>query len=327
MLEGYGESWGRRSARARAPWCLASLGLAALAGAGCRDQAPSTTVVAALEPLVDAAVCDPDRACARGSDCLQGRCYARCSSDAQCSPRERCSSARSPGGGSPGVCVQADAGLASEPCDSLACFGDTPACHPAGRCVACTDDSQCAGADVCDLGQGRCTEPAPELCAACGDDRDCGFDARDAAVERDGGSGALRCVSLSAPLERVCLVGCASDAECPTAFECLGNPRVCVPRHGTCTAYRAAARAQACSTDIDCSAIGLSAGSPQAGSCDQGRCAFGCADSRDCPGLESCDGRLCGRVDADAGPSDAGTDSGAVEARGSAREQSQDAGV
>jgi hypothetical protein len=257
--------------------------------AGCSDDSTLNQEAGDATLAPPPSECGADRPCASNHLCLSGHCFAACSADDQCSTREHCVLT----GGQRGACLPAgDGGLMSDPCAGKACFGTTPVCHPtAGVCVACTSDEHCASSTpVCDRGRGVCVERAAELCAPCAANSDCvgGGDAGATAFA------ALTCVALSAPLEQVCLQGaCSADAQCPSAFECLPSLRVCTPRRGTCTAYRAAALQRSCGAQADCSALDAPLASPQSGVCYQAHCAFGCVATPDCPGARICTPPVC----------------------------------
>ncbi|MFT3923105.1 MAG: hypothetical protein QM778_11260 [Myxococcales bacterium] len=266
---------------------------AVIGGFGCSSEAGSNEPASAV-PQPVAPECTADKPCIEGRLCLSGRCYPACSSDVQCSSRERCVQS----GGQRGVCVaQSDASAPEDPCAGQVCGGTTPVCHPtAGSCVACSADEHCAGATpVCDRGRGTCVASAVALCAACETAADCG-------AAGDAGGPALSCVELGHPFEKVCLRGpCAQDADCPTAFECLPSLKVCIPRRGSCTAYRAAVLARTCSEDADCSALDVAPGAPESGICHLGHCAFGCVATPDCPGSRVCTPPVCEGNDRDSG--------------------------
>jgi hypothetical protein len=255
----------------------------------CSSEAPAP-LEGDASPQAAQAECSVERPCKAGAVCLDGHCYPACTSDDQCSTRESCV----PSGAQRGVCLARDAGGPMDACDSLACFGGAPVCHPAGSCVACTGEEHCASArPVCDRGLGACVEARAEPCAPCATRDDCG-----------GSDGDLGCIELEDPFERVCLQDqCASQADCAAGFDCLPSRRVCIPRRGSCTAQRAAEVGRPCEDDLDCSALGVVTGAPQAGVCHQGRCAFGCVATPDCPGARLCASGVCTPGESrDAGP-------------------------
>jgi|GEM_PF-6491016 len=264
-----------------------------LVSPGCGSDAPRESGEN-VEPQPAAPECGVDRPCSGGQLCLSARCYPTCTSDEQCSNRERCVQS----GGQRGACVGVgDAGTPVEPCAGTSCFGATPVCHPvSGACVACSAAEHCGGgAPVCDRGRGVCVAPAQELCAPCESASDCG-------AAPDAGGDALKCVALMQPFEQVCVrANCGSDEDCPQAFECLPSLRVCTPRRGSCTAYRAASEARDCRSDVDCSALDVGVGAPESGVCHQGRCAFGCVATPDCPGARVCTPPVCEGPARDAG--------------------------
>lgn len=253
--------------------------------AGCSNEATSSGDPEDAGPVLAPPECTADRPCAENRLCLSGHCYPACSADQQCSTREQCVFS----GGQRGACLaRPDAGPTPDPCAGKACFGATPICHPtAGLCVACSSDEHCGpDAPICDRGRGVCTARSAGLCAPCAVNADC---ASGAAV-----GVAVTCVAIPMPREQVCLQSnCSSDAECPAAFECLPSLRVCTPRRGTCTAYRAAEAARVCATEADCSALDVATGSPQSGVCHQARCAYGCVATPDCPGSRVCAPPVC----------------------------------
>ncbi len=253
----------------------------------CSSETPPLEEPDATLPL-ELPECGIDRPCSVGRVCLSGRCFGACTADGQCSPREQCVLR----GGQRGACVpRADAGLPPDPCADTACFGATPVCHPtAGVCVACVGEQHCAPeTPICDRGRGVCVAGEGGLCAPCAVDADCGGGS-------DAGPG-LSCVALDRPYEKVCLQSrCNADSDCPSAFECLPSLRVCTPIRGTCTSYRSATLERSCTGVEACSALDVPAGSPQAGVCHQGHCAFGCVATPDCPGARVCTPPVCERA-------------------------------
>ncbi len=238
---------------------------------GCDDTpaAPAPPIEdQALECLVDVEASEAGAGmdggapltCPSGEVCVLGRCYAECSDDAECGPRETCSSG--------GICVRRvgpapDAGPGPDagplfPCDGVMC-ADPEVCHPqSGQCGQCSEDTvgaasgepgACAGLQpVCDVANGRCVERLPAQCEPCNATEDC-----------DSGGGAFvgTCASREALgwREQVCLQTCDLATPCPNGLTCDGGS--CVPIAGeSCTTWRAAVSRTACTADDDCNPAG-----------------------------------------------------------------------
>lgn len=210
--------------------------------------------------------CDP------GQVCLRGRCYDGCTSDATCLGGEMCTG---------GVCVERttprfDAGMPDtgpiNRCTGVMCMG-AQVCHPAtGTCVECTDATQCSAAvPICELAAGTCRAFSAGLCAPCNNTPDC------RGLPETGSDGECRTLETPA-LERVCVVSCPDGVTCPAGMRCADA--VCVPIVGSCTNWRAAATARACTTDTECEALGTI---PSTGVCMGMVCQSPCGVSMDCP--------------------------------------------
>jgi hypothetical protein len=240
------------------------------------------------------AECGPDLRCAAGQGCFDRRCVPLCTVDQDCASRERCAQE----GSATGLCVPRDQPPPVDLCAGKLCVAPRPACHPlTGACVACTEAEQCsADRPVCDRGRGECVVAASELCAPCNSSRECA------------GELALGCMSSEQPFERACVPSCSDASACPQGFACSPARKVCLPRRGSCTAYRHALDATPCSTAGDCSALGVVQPSAQQGTCVAGACALGCEQTSDCPGVLVCSELSC-REPSGAGPSDGGSTS------------------
>lgn len=219
--------------------------------------------------------------------CLQNRCYARCSASSPCGPRETCSAA--------GVCVAgaSDGGMPDAPppdaCTAAMCMAPTPFCR-AGICIACNETGGCGGpTPICDLGRGVCVSFAPEVCAPCNNDMDCG-----------GAGVPMRCVARDRPTERTCMPTCSMSSECPQGFSCEVAMGFCRPILGSCTGLRAALERRVCAGDADCAPVGADTSTGLfEESCFDDRppssttCHHPCGQDRDCPTGQMCDGRFC----------------------------------
>ena len=224
----------------------------------CRPEAPSSEDAG---PIEDGGA--RPAACAAGQICLQGRCYASCTDDSDCGPREEC--------GASGACVRGsgpmlDAGPPDSgppsPCDGVECAAPS-VCHPlAGVCVECSIETVaaapgepgfCAGLrPICDVANGACVEFAPRHCAPCRVDAEC-----------DDGTGAFvgRCTDrtvMGEISERVCLLECDPGAPaCPPGLVCDAGSMRCIPPAGaSCTTWLRGNARTSCLLDTDCAPIG-----------------------------------------------------------------------
>lgn len=227
--------------------------------------------------------------CPAGQVCLQGRCYAGCANDLDCSQAEQCDEGvctprtrPRPDGGDP-----PDSGP-SNPCEGVTCESPTPACHPVGGgCVSCLDISQCTPGNVCDVGRGVCRGFSPRPCSPCDTDVQC-MDSAGVSV----GS----CTMLDDDFERVCVPSCTMAEDCPTGLECQDGR--CLPRVGTCTGFLAAVEGRACSADDECVPFGSVAAE---GQCEMtttdagtfGVCLQPCGVPTDCPAGTTCMDGFC----------------------------------
>jgi hypothetical protein len=276
----------------RAP-IAALFGVLTLPAMGCDPGLPT------FPPLgPDAgAECSDDVPCEdEGDVCLDGRCYAPCTST--CGPMEVCtrgvcmrgmppdagpSDAGPPDGGPP----PPDA-FVPDPCDSVTCEGATPFCR-AGVCLECDDSASCGGAvPICDVGRGACVPYAPGLCAPCNTNLDC----RGAGGENYG-----ECVmrgGATEPNEKVCLPTCADTSECAAGYRCDGTH--CIPAGGaSCTQQLLALAGTSCSMDGDCAPVGATVDTGLVtGSC-QTTCLIPCGTGSDCPAsMTNCDSSIGG---------------------------------
>ncbi len=248
--------------------------------------------------------------CSDGEIRLQGRCYAQCTSDGDCGPREECASS--------GACVPSthdggtpDSGPPS-PCDGVECTAPQ-VCHPlSGTCVDCNEATAGAGlgepghcsslSPICDIADGSCVPVSPSQCAPCNSDDEC--------TSTDG-TFTGTCV-LRAPMadirEHVCLLPCP-DGTCPNGLACQmvtdevsGNASmVCVPPVGmACTTWLDGVHGSQCLSDGDCAALGATTSvytsacqgavfptDPDGGALDgavptPGHCRLPCGTSPDC---------------------------------------------
>jgi hypothetical protein len=146
-------------------------------------------------------------------------------------------------------------------------------------CTQCgeSNDDECGTSTgpVCDIGRGTCTADPPVLCGPCHSTADC--------------PSGLSCVHRTAPdaEERVCLPSCATAACTDQGFTCTSA--LCLPFVGSCTAYRAAVTARACTSDADCPQLGASVDNGLVtGMCFDGgsgssTCHAACGSDPDCP--------------------------------------------
>lgn len=276
-----------------------------------QDQARECSSGGGLDagPRPDGSTSGPS-GCAAGEVCVQGRCYARCSSPADCGPDEVC--------GASGVCTRGarpdagrmDAGTPG-PCDSVEC-ASPQVCHPQlGECVDCSEDTvgappgapgHCSGlAPICDIANGRCVPAGPSHCAPCISDAEC------AALD---GSFTGECVlrETLGVRERTCFLPCAADGSCPSGLDCATildlssdtEVTVCVPPiEMPCTNWLSGTRHTSCLSDTDCAALGATlAVYPDA--CDgeviatedggvstPGQCLQPCGETADCAAADS----------------------------------------
>ena len=239
--------------------------------------------------------CGGNLRCAEGQGCFERRCVQLCTGDQHCAPREYCALE----GSATGLCVPGDQPPPQDPCAGKLCLSPTASCHPlTGSCVACSEGRECPpGSPVCDRGRGLCVAQTGELCAPCNADADC--------VDSSDASAALKCVATDVTFERTCVPACSAENACPAGFVCSPARKVCVPRRGTCTSYRHAIAATACAEAADCSALGVAAHSGDEGTCVAGRCALGCEQTSDCPGVLVCSELSC-RAPQDADGPDGG---------------------
>ena len=246
------------------------------------------------EPPALPAECGPDLRCAAGEGCFERRCVPLCTSDDECASRERCAHE----GAATGLCVARAEPPPADPCAGKLCVAPTPACHPVtGACVGCTEAEHCpAELPVCDRGRGQCTSASAELCAPCNASADCA------------GEGQAACTPTDEPFERVCVPGCSASQACPPGFACSPARQVCLPRRGSCTAYRNAIASRGCHDAGECSALGVGAPSAYQGTCVAGACALGCEQTSDCPGALVCSELSC-REPAGPGGADGGSPS------------------
>ena len=201
--------------------------------------------------------------------CLDGRCFAPCASNDECSTRDRCLG---------GVCVEVaestdggvpfDAGTMLDPCGDT-CVEPEICDFRTGSCVECTDS--CDGELlVCDYARGQCvTAGTPAQCSPCDDNTDCGP--------------GFSCVLRDAYTERVCLLSCPDDS-CPNGYTC--EDAHCVPL-GSCTqAYRALVGAT-CTVASECVPRRRM---PSPDACDVAamRCTFPCVPDGFCPDNTMC---------------------------------------
>lgn len=231
--------------------------------------------------------------CPTGEVCLQGRCYAACMGDAQCSAMEMCID---------GTCVPRtgptpdtgpmDSGP-TDPCDAVDCT-DPEVCHPEGvLCVECLGAGACAaGAPICDLAYGSCSTFSPRECAPCNVDGDC---------VGPGSVGFGECQMRTGAFERVCVKACTDASECEPGLDCGSDGR-CAPRVGSCTGFIAAVDGKRCLADSECVPLGST---PAAGQCAgiaevadggmpmPGTCRQPCGIPSDCPTATSCIGGFC----------------------------------
>ena len=126
-------------------------------------------------------------------------------------------------------------------------------CSPAGQCVACFDDSQCAGATVCNTSTHICEACRPGTHEGCGAQQLCCPNGGGGApiCVNTGGGPADSCAACGASCDqarsdtcsgRACVCGAAN--QCGGAFKCKdnGNPASCVeclansdcPNNGQC---------------------------------------------------------------------------------------------
>lgn len=259
-------------------------------------------------------------ACDSGEVCIAGRCYAECTDDAQCGPREMCAN---------GVCVRRvgpmpDAGGMDSgpgmPCDGVMC-PDPEVCHPlTGVCGACSEATvnapdgtpgACPGLQpICDIANGRCVERMPRQCAPCNVNEEC-----------DPGDGSFNgeCVTRDVMgfREQVCLQICDDMMNpCPAGLDCSAGH--CQPFIGaSCTTWRQAVSRAACISDVDCNiansmgsgafftetcegemaapipdaGMDPEAGVPDAGNPTPGTCVQPCSDSSEC--FDAAGGQMC----------------------------------
>lgn len=227
--------------------------------------------------------------CEAGQVCLQGRCYAECASDGDCSAAEQCRE---------GACVvrtmprpdmgPPDLGM-PDLCAGVMCSeSSAPFCDPrTGDCIECRTSDDCgAAAPVCDVAFGVCRAFVPAQCAPCKIDADC----RGAIGTFD-----ARCVQRDVPFERVCIALCGSDGSCPQGTACDTASNRCLPRIGSCTTFFAASQRRACAMDGDCAPRGATPDDflfPM--SCRANVCAAPCATSVECfDAAQSCDAMFC----------------------------------
>lgn len=252
--------------------------------------------------------------CEAGEICLQGRCYPRCDTDADCGPSETCSSSGActrgvrqdggrPDGGTPG------------PCDGVECTAPQ-VCHPpSGTCGDCSEETisappgapgRCpASGPICDIANARCLPFAPAQCAACNFDTDC--------VSTDGsftGTCVLR--ETLGIREQACFGPCDAGGACPSGLECRtvrnlttdADVMVCLPPIDMpCTNWLAGVRDQSCLADSDCAPPGATAAlypevcdgevivTEDGGVSTPGRCLQPCGATDDCidaPSGEQC---------------------------------------
>jgi len=231
--------------------------------------------------------------CPTGEVCLQGRGYAACMGDAQCSSTEMCID---------GTCVprtgpRPDSGPMdsgpTDPCAELACEAPE-VCHPRGVvCVQCLDGTTCsAGAPVCDIAYGSCSTFQPRDCSPCNVDGDC-----TATDSTDYGD----CITRDGESERVCVRACSATSDCEPGLDCGSDGR-CAPRVGSCTGFIAAVDGKRCLEDAECVPLGST---PAVGQCAgigeaadggmpiPGTCRQPCGIPSDCPTATSCIGGFC----------------------------------
>jgi hypothetical protein len=218
--------------------------------------------------------CASDSECGRGQICQNGACNAvpcfgaaecpganqTCLESGQCSAIECISNDDCvvDGLGSSciaGACFSTCSGNDDCPSGQI-CNRQTQQCVPAP--TDCSDDSQCPTGKVCDTDLARCVDPAPNngenngennannannganngdnngdnnggptnqpACSPCGGDGECGDDDDRCTLLGDGMS--------------YCTTGCATNADCPTGFECTRNlqndPLQCIPAGNAC---------------------------------------------------------------------------------------------
>lgn len=291
-----------------------SLAIACLLGAGCGETpvAPDPPdpddrrecVAGGGAPSDDAGDMDGGAGtteplgCPAGEICVQGRCYASCTEDSDCGPREVCGSngacqrgdGPEPDGGPPPM----DAGP-SDPCDTVTCDPGL-VCHPLSHeCVDCTEDFvTMIGADgncgigvtpVCDIANGTCHAITPAPCAPCNFAEQCAtmdMTFIGMCVVRD----------VMDWREQVCLQVCDGVTPCPAGLACSAGG-FCEPPLGlSCTTWRRARDRAMCLADDDCNIAST-----------RGRSIFF---------TQTCEGEMVpapsdgGIVDPDAGPPDAG---------------------
>lgn len=256
-------------------------------------------------PGVDAGSRDAGIAgCRPGELCLEGRCYASCTEDSECGPRERCAPS--------GACIRStegDAGMRdagpADICDGVVCAG-TEVCHPlSGTCVQCNEETagaaagmpgHCSGvAPICDIANGACVMAGQAQCSPCISDAECAV---------PGGFMGL-CITreVQGIRERVCMASPAADMSCPSGLSFDAGAGVCVPPIGMpCTNWMRGKNRHMCLADTDCAPLGAtSAVYPDA--CDgevidtsdggvstAGGCLQPCGEARDC---DSTSGQVC----------------------------------
>ncbi len=266
---------------------VALLALCALASAPACSSVPTFP-----SPPHDAGTqCSATQACPGAQTCLQGICYASCDMTHPCPAREMCRGGACVANTSDAGPPPRDMGTDGGPCEMLDCASPSPVCRAdVAMCVQCDADNhdECGTTTgpICDVGRSQCAAAAPALCAPCNVTADC--------------PAGLSCVlrSAPAPVERVCLPGCAAASCSDPSFSC-GAGLVCTPFVSSCTAYRAAVNRQACAVDADCPQLGATIDDGLVtGMCfDDGggraTCHAACGLSTDCPTGLICVGHFC----------------------------------
>jgi hypothetical protein len=248
--------------------CLApALGL----GAGCanvptfQQYGPDAAIECGSEGL----------SCPSGEVCLEGHCYASCTTTS-CGPRESCVG---------GICIPlaGDAGVDGgrdappqdtppDPCIGVTCTAPTAVCL-GGSCVACTlTEGVCgAAAPICLVARNTCVAfGGGTSCQPCNMDVDCT------------GGATCEVLGVAAP-ERVCLLPCGAGGVCGSGTVCDTTLNVCRPASGgTCYQQLAAQTGLTCTTDAECAPNGANADEGLfTGSCS-GTCRFPCGVGTDC---------------------------------------------
>jgi len=163
---------------------------------------------------VESGGCQSDTDCDVNESCntVTGECVPGCTEDVDCPDGQYCDAGSCEMGCRVGECP------ANEVCNT-----ETRECGE--QCTV----SECAAMDMtCDPDTGQCVErTGGAVCESCtlGNHAECG-----APNDVD------RCISLSQD-QAVCSVGCESDADCPSGFQCqsVTTTRMgCVPASGAC---------------------------------------------------------------------------------------------